>query len=94
MPTPRESLVNDLKQLVTIMNQDKLVEVIADLADAEKSASPDFERAMTDPKGFLDKQGLKLPPGATVKISKNSPFEFAACLNEHCISIKVDVKVM
>jgi hypothetical protein len=89
MPTPRESLVNDLKQLVAAMTQDRLAEVVADLAEAEKSSSPDFERAMTDPRDFLEKQGLKLPPGATVKISKNSPFLFIACLNNNCVSLSI-----
>src|SRR5262249_6719411 len=95
MSFSRESSINKIKDLGAVVSQEKFASVFADLIEAEQTGNSDQEKrsllesAKKEARRFLESQGMKRPPNATVEITQNSPIGVKICVNSHCVVITV-----
>lgn len=92
MPESRQRarVERDLNPLRTALASARLVEVLAELVDAEETGGGDvLARAREKPLEFLRERGVPIPDGATASIEVNSPARVTFCFGELCVAIWV-----
>jgi hypothetical protein len=87
MPSNKAAVVQNLKVLAPLTNDNNFAEALGDLADAEAAGSPELNQAMADPAGYFTNRGIELPPNATVQITANSPVSIKICIRSVCVTI-------
>jgi hypothetical protein len=85
----KESTVEKVKALAAIVSQDQFATAVAELAEAESNDTAELQRAMKDAKTHLEGRGVRLPSGARVEITQNSPLGIRVCVNSHCITVSI-----
>lgn len=74
-----QEYVRDVRQIV---NQDKLADVLQEIDQNAKARA----EAKRDPKEFLQKRGLRLPPDAEVRVIEGS-FSLEFCWRGWCLKL-------
>jgi hypothetical protein len=85
----KESTVEKVKALAAIVSQDQFATAVGELAEAESKDTARLQRAMKDAKAHLEGRGVRLPSGARVEITQNSPLGVRVCINSHCITVSI-----
>ena len=71
-----------------VLSHPRLLDVVRELDnDPER-----FSSANEDPRKYLGEKGFQLPPEWTVRFSKNSPLSMTVCVNDHCITVSINVQ--
>jgi hypothetical protein len=80
----------EFQQFATqLVSHPNLLDVAAQLENDDQV----FKANEADPMPFFVKNGINLPEGATVSISRNSPLTLIGCIDAGCITISINIDI-